>query len=94
MYCILIAGIPASGKSRAAEFLAERLGLPAISKDCIKERMYDAVGFRSREEKVRLGAASMDILYYVAEQMMKRRQPCCKRLLSGKGSASGTPYPI
>ncbi len=75
MYCILIAEIPASGKSRAAEFLAERLGLPAISKDCIKERMYDAVGFRSREEKVRLGAASMDILYYVAEQMMKRRQP-------------------
>lgn len=75
MYCILIAGIPASGKSRTAEFLAERLGLPALSKDDIKERMYDTIGFRSREEKVKLGIASMDILYYAAEQLMKCRQP-------------------
>lgn len=75
MYCILVTGIPASGKSTIAAFLAGALGLPAISKDSIKERMYDVIGFRSREEKVNLGIASMDIMYYIAEQLMKSHQP-------------------
>ena len=37
MYCILVAGIPAAGKSTMAEALSERLKLPVISKDAIKE---------------------------------------------------------
>lgn len=75
MYCILVTGIPAAGKSTMAEALAEHLKLPAISKDTIKEFLYDNVGFQSREEKVNLGIASMEIMYYVAEQLMKARQP-------------------
>ncbi len=75
MYCILVAGMPAAGKSTMAETLGERLKLPVISKDRIKERMFDTVGFRSREEKVKLGIASMEILYYVAEQLMGAGQP-------------------
>lgn len=75
MYCILITGIPASGKSTMAGFLSERLNLPVISKDRIKELLYDTVGFQSRDEKVKLGIASMDIMYYAAEQLMKCRQP-------------------
>lgn len=75
MYCILVTGIPASGKSTTAEFLSEHLGIPVISKDKIKEFMYDEIGFSSREEKVSLGIASMDIMYYMAEQLMKCQQP-------------------
>lgn len=75
MYCILVTGIPASGKSTTAKFLGEYFKLPVISKDRIKEFMYDEIGFGSREEKVRLGIASMDIMYYMAEQLMKCRQP-------------------
>ena len=75
MYCILVTGIPAAGKSTMADFLGERLKLPIISKDSIKELLFDTVGFESREEKVRLGAASMDIMYYVAKQLMKVGQP-------------------
>lgn len=74
MYCILVTGIPAAGKSTMAEVLAEHFGLPVISKDKIKELLYDTVGFCSREEKVRLGIASMNIMYYMAEQLMKRGQ--------------------
>ena len=51
MYCILVAGIPASGKSFFADYLANDLSIPLISKDQIKELLFDAVGFRSREEK-------------------------------------------
>lgn len=74
MYCILVTGIPASGKSTMAEFLGKQLGLPVLSKDRIKELLYDTLGFRSRAEKVCLGAASMEIMYYAAEQLMSCRQ--------------------
>lgn len=74
MYCILVTGIPAAGKSTMAEVLAEYLSLPVISKDKIKELLYDTIGFRSREEKVMLGIAGMNIMYYMAEQLMKRGQ--------------------
>lgn len=75
MYCILVTGIPASGKSTMAQSLSNELNLPVISKDSIKELLFDNVGFKSREEKVKLGTASMEIMYYVAKQIMKTGQP-------------------
>lgn len=75
MYCIIVTGIPASGKSTVAGYLSDNLKLPMISKDSIKELLFDKVGFKCREEKVRLGNASMDIMYYMAEQLMKCGKP-------------------
>lgn len=75
MYCILVTGIPAAGKSTMAEAISERLKLPVISKDTIKELLFDHVGFQSRAEKVKLGIASMEIMYYAAGQLMKAGQP-------------------
>lgn len=75
MYCILVTGIPAAGKSTMAAQLSERLKLPLMSKDIIKERLFDTVGFRSRAEKVNLGIGAMRILYYFAEQMMRTDKP-------------------
>ncbi len=74
MYCILVTGIPAAGKSTMAKTIAERLKLPIISKDAMKEILFDNVGFQSRKEKVNLGVASMEIMYYVVEQLMKAGQ--------------------
>ena len=75
MYCILVTGSPAAGKSTMAEVMSERLKLPVISKDTIKELLFDNVGFQSRAEKVNLGIASMGIMYYVAGQLMRAGQP-------------------
>ena len=75
MYCILVTGIPAAGKSTMAKVMSEKLKLPVISKDTIKELLFDNVGFQSRTEKVKLGIASMEIMYYVASQLMKAGQP-------------------
>lgn len=69
--CILIAGMPASGKTTFAAHLAEKLSLPMISKDRIKELMYDTVGFHSRTEKITLSIASTQMLYYFAESLMQ-----------------------
>ena len=46
MYCIFVAGMPAAGKSTMAEMIAGRMKLPVLSKDAIKERLYDEVGFQ------------------------------------------------
>lgn len=75
MYCILVAGMPASGKSTIAKYLAEQLKIPMISKDNLKEIMFDEIGFKSRAEKNKLGVASMKIMYHVAEQMMRVSVP-------------------
>lgn len=70
MVCILVAGMPASGKSRMARELSVRLGLPMFSKDDIKELLYDTVGFHNRAEKVALGVGAMEAMYYAAGRVM------------------------
>lgn len=62
MVCILIAGMPATGKTSFARWLSRRRGIPYASKDAIKERLYDSLGFRSRAEKVKLGEAAAQLL--------------------------------
>lgn len=75
MYCILVAGIPASGKSFFADYLSNDLSIPLISKDQIKELLFDAVGFRSREEKKRINEVATEMMYFFARQLMKSGQP-------------------
>ena len=75
MYCIPVAGMPASGKSTIAVRISESLGIPMLSKDSIKEVLFDDLGFHSRAEKVQLGTAAMHILYYAAAQLMKAGKP-------------------
>ena len=75
MYCILVAGMPASGKSTIAVRISESLGIPMLSKDSTKEVLFDDLGFHSRAEKVQLGTAAMHILYYAAAQLMKVGKP-------------------
>ena len=74
MYCILVAGMPASGKSTIAVRISKSLGIPMLSKDSIKEVLFDDLGFHSRAEKVQLGTAAMHILYYAAARGYTRFQ--------------------
>lgn len=74
MHCILIAGLPASGKTTFAEHLGAETGLPVISKDRIKELLYDTVGFSGHGEKVTLSTAATRLLYYYAESLMRAGQ--------------------
>jgi thymidylate kinase len=42
---VVVSGLAASGKTSVAQPLAQALGIPLISKDTIKEALFDAVGF-------------------------------------------------
>ena len=75
MYCILVSGMPASGKSTIAQKISQSLNLPVFSKDSAKEVLFDTVGFSCRAEKVQLGVAAMRVMYYTAEQMMRANKP-------------------
>jgi len=69
--CILIAGLPASGKSTFARLLMREMGVVCLSKDSVKESLFDTLGFRSRAEKVKLGEAAYRILLDQAEEMLQ-----------------------
>ena len=71
MDLILLAGLPASGKSGFANYAGQKLDIPVIAKDELKEILFDDVGFRSREEKLKLGVASTDLMYYMADRLMR-----------------------
>lgn len=73
--CVIVTGIPAAGKSTMAAYLAQSLQLPLISKDTIKERLFDEIGFQSREEKNQLGITATHLMYDMADQLMRCGQP-------------------
>ncbi|MBQ8201506.1 MAG: AAA family ATPase [Clostridia bacterium] len=75
MYCILLAGMPATGKSSLAKKLSAALTLPVFSKDVLKERLFDTIGFQSRAEKVRLGEAASRIIEDCADEMLRAGIP-------------------
>ena len=67
---IVISGAPGSGKSTLASRLADRFALPCLTKDDIKERLFDTLGWSGRAWSQRLGAASNELLLHMAQQVM------------------------
>lgn len=55
---VLVNGVPAAGKTTLARALSVELGLPLLSKDVIKETLFDWIGTGDREWSMKLGAAS------------------------------------
>lgn len=65
---VIITGLPGTGKSTLGRFLSHELSLPYISKDGIKEVLFDTLGYSDRPWSRQLGLASYELLYYFVEQ--------------------------
>ncbi len=63
MTVIAVSGIPASGKTTLARALGERLALPVISKDDIKEALMDVLGSGDTEWASQLSRASHQVMF-------------------------------
>lgn len=71
---ILIAGLPATGKTTLSQVIASQLSLPLVSKDAIKEILFDDVGHVSREWGEKLNAPTYSLLNYFVESSLKSGQ--------------------
>lgn len=70
MDLIIIAGMPASGKSTYAKKLSRAIGYPIIEKDNIKEELFDTLGFTCYAEKRQHDVAATAVLLRVADDML------------------------
>jgi predicted kinase len=71
---LIVSGPPCTGKTTLARRLATSLTLPLMTKDTIKEVLFETLGVSDRAWSRRLGAASMELLYiYVEAQLAAGR---------------------
>ncbi len=71
MDLIILAGMPATGKSTVAAALSSAFHYPILEKDNIKEAMFDTIGFENYPQKRRLDIAANEVLLHVLKAMMK-----------------------
>ena len=67
-WVILVTGQPGTGKTTLGKQLAERYGMPLITKDAFKERIFDTLGYSDKTWSLRVSAASHRIIDYLVEQ--------------------------
>lgn len=73
---VIIGGYPAAGKTTLARQLSKDLGIPAFSKDELKETLFDGLGTRDRQWSRRLGQASYDLLVLSLHKLMATGVSC------------------
>ncbi len=70
MQLIILAGMPATGKSTAARQLQAHFGYPILEKDAIKECLFDTIGFADYAGKRQLDVAANAVLLCLMEEMI------------------------
>jgi dephospho-CoA kinase len=66
---IIITGASATGKTALSKVLANKLKLPVINKDGIKELLFDNMGTKDEEWAMRLGVTSFELTYLFTEKL-------------------------
>lgn len=67
---VVISGPPASGKTTLGGEISRELGLPLLSRDDLKETLFDTLGTADREWSKKLGEVSWRLLYQVTETLI------------------------
>lgn len=73
---VIITGASGTGKTTLATGLAATLDLPLLSRDNLKECLFDALGARDLAWSRRLGAASYPLLYHTLELLLATHTSC------------------
>ncbi|HSD11985.1 MAG TPA: ATP-binding protein [Patescibacteria group bacterium] len=72
---IIVSGPPGAGKTTLASSLSDLLGVPLLTKDGVKETLFDSLGWGDRDWSKRLGAASIELLYHAIDAHLKAGNP-------------------
>ena len=73
---VLVNGPPCAGKSHLTEELAAATSLPIMTKDMIKETVYDSAGWSDRDWSRRLGTAASALLWKFAHSLISQGWDC------------------
>jgi predicted kinase len=65
---VVVHGPPAAGKTTVAREIAQRLRLPLLTKDTVKEALFDGLGTGDLEWSRRLGGATYEILAALVDE--------------------------
>lgn len=72
---IIVSGPSCSGKSTLAKKISEKYGIPVLSKDGIKEVIFDNLGWSDREWSKKVGGTSIKMLYHLLRSLLISKQP-------------------
>jgi predicted kinase len=67
---IIISGPPCTGKTTLGKKIKDEFRLPFVSRDDIKESLFDSLGWSDREWSIKLGVASYKLLYKNIESLL------------------------
>lgn len=70
---IIVSGFPCTGKTTLAKRISKELDLPFISRDNIKELLFNTLGIKDREWSKHLGISSYKIMYYFLETLLSKK---------------------
>lgn len=68
---LIMTGDLATGKSTFSHILSKRYGVEAYNKDTLKELLADTVGFKNREDNLKLSHASIAFMDYLFDEHAK-----------------------
>lgn len=68
---IIVTGHPATGKTTLSRHLAAALGLPLLSKDLLKETIFDSLGWSDRAWSRRVGVTAIALLYTLTDGLLQ-----------------------
>ena len=68
---LIVSGAPATGKTTLGRRIASDFALPFLSRDGIKESLYDTIGASDRDWSRQLGMASIQLLFHFVERLLE-----------------------
>jgi len=73
---VLLNGPPCAGKTHLRRYIAETFRVPAMSKDILKESLYETLGWSDRAWSRKLGQAAVMLLFEYAASLLSQNQAC------------------